>query len=701
MTEKMAGVNDAGGWETSGEIVIVSPNGFHARPAAILVKTAKKFASEIRIVKDGTGQNAKSLVAVMGFALQKGDSVSIEARGPDAKDAIAALSPIMAGNMEAAAAGAPQAAKPVAAAASEAPSASVPGKGTLSDADMCEPFKVKPVYKGITASPGIAAGVAHRLASRDISVSEKPSGSPEEEERALRCAIEEAKSQLRAIEERTKKSIDAGHAAIFGAHIELLDDPELLDYTLKLISAGHSAAYSWKSSYEECARRFAGLDNELFAARAVDIQDIGRRVVRILTGVSEEEEYHENCVLIAEDLTPSDTATLDKRILGFCTVKGGATSHISILARSLELPALVGVDESVLRVENGTPVALDADEGVLRVNPSPEESEAISRKRKERLEQRERELRETMKPAVTSDGSTVEVAANIGGLSDATHAASLGCDGVGLLRSEFLFLARASAPTEDELAETYSSIARAIGPDRPLVVRTMDIGGDKPIPYIKQEHEDNPFLGVRGLRLSLLHRNLFEIQIRAALRASKYCRLHIMFPMVSALEEFREAAAMVRGLARETGAEGVKVGLMVEVPAAAILARHFAKEADFMSLGTNDLTQYTMAADRGNPKLANIADGLNPAVLSMIKSTVDGARGNDCWVGVCGGIAGEPMATPVLIGIGVDELSVSVPAIPSIKARVRGLSMQKCKEIAARALEMETAAEVREYLRGV
>jgi phosphoenolpyruvate-protein phosphotransferase len=306
-----------------------------------------------------------------------------------------------------------------------------------------------------------------------------------------------------------------------------------------------------------------------------------------------------------------------------------------------------------------------------------------------------------VKPAITKDGIRIEVAANIGGAADANDAISTGCDGVGLLRSEFLFLGRDAAPKEDELAEAYVGIARALGQNKPLVVRTMDIGGDKQIPYIKQDKEDNPFLGVRGLRLSLRNIELFKIQIRAILRASKFCKLHIMFPMVSTLDEFRKASALTRELGRETGAGEVKIGLMIEVPSAAIMARHFAEEADFMSLGTNDLTQYTLAADRGNPKLAEIADGLNPAVLAMIKNTVDGARGKNCWIGVCGGIAGDPLAVPALIGLGVDELSVSVPAIPQIKSRVRELSKADCEKIASRVLELPTAGEVREYLRRV
>ncbi|MDR1651408.1 MAG: phosphoenolpyruvate--protein phosphotransferase [Synergistaceae bacterium] len=681
-----------GGWETSEEIVIISQQGFHARPAAILVKAAKKFASEIRLVKGGRKQNAKSLVAVMGFALQRGDSVVIEALGPDAAEAVRTLSPIIAGDMEEGSPEAPSgAAKPSSAPAEKAEKTAKETPPIPKDGEG--------VFRGITASLGIAAGVIKRIARKDIEADETPSASASEEEASLVRAVDEAKSELRAIARQTESSIDAGHAAIFGAHIEMLDDPELSGAAKAIIAQGKSAAFAWKSAYKAQARYFEGLTNELFAARAADLEDIGRRVLRILTGVTDDADYSPNSILVAEDLTPSDTAALDKRVVGFCTVKGGPTSHIAILARSLELPALVGIDPAALGIKNGVPAILNADEGTLRTNPPPEEAERFRAASQEKTARRERDMKHTMEPAVTKDGAAVEVAANIGGISDAKQAVSLGCDGVGLLRSEFLFLGRTEAPAENELAEAYVSIAKVLGPDKPLVVRTMDIGGDKPLPYIKQETEENPFLGVRGLRLSLEHKDMFEIQIRAILRSAEFCRLHIMFPMVSTLEEFREASSMVRRIAGEIGVGDVKIGLMAEVPSAAILAGHFAREADFLSLGTNDLTQYTMAADRGNPRLSRIADGLNPAVLAMIKSAVDGAKGKDCWVGVCGGIAGDPLAIPVLIGLGVDELSVSVPAIPQVKSCVRELSKADCESLAAQVLEFGSAAEVRDYLR--
>ena len=535
MSEILNNGTDYSEWEASEEITIISPHGFHARPAAILVKTAKKFASDIRLVKGDRRQNAKSLVAVMGFALQHGDTVALEARGADAKEAIEALIPIISGNMEG------EDGQTAASRNVPPPPANTAPPRIPSD---------KSIFRGITASPGMAAGVAKRVSNSDIQVRENSDSTPADEKQALKNAVALAKKELGEIEEKTAKTTDASHAAIFGAHAELLEDPEMAGYAEKLISDGKSAAFAWKSSYETYAERFAALGDELFAARAVDLRDVGRRVVRILTGTDEKTAYPENCILIAEELTPSDTASLDEKVLGFCTVKGGATSHIAILARSLGLPALVGTDESILGIEDGSPLILNADDGVLRLNPAPSEIEDITKKREAMAERRAIDMKNAMKPALTKDGRAVEVAANIGGAQDAVQAVSLGCDGVGLLRSEFLFLGRDTAPKEDELAEAYIGIARALGPDKPLVVRTMDIGGDKRIPYIKQDKEDNPFLGVRGLRLSLRALELFKIQIRAILRASKFCKLHIMFPMVSTVDEFREASALVRGLER-------------------------------------------------------------------------------------------------------------------------------------------------------
>lgn len=686
------------GWIHSEEITIISPNGFHARPAARLATAAKKFRSDIKLTRDGNSCNAKSVVAVMGMALEQGQKIRLMASGPDAQEAVDSLAPLIGGDLE----DDPSAQAPRGEVKKEGPpKIPAPARPEVPGAANLPREEINPdIFRGIAASPGIAVGVLYHVARRDIEVTEE-GDTPQQERGALNRALDMARQQLAELEDKMREQADAGKAAIFAAHRELLDDPELLDETVKLISGGKSAAFAWRSAFKAQASRLSHLTNELLAARAADLEDVGRRVLLLITGsVEERAGYPADSVLAAEDLTPSDTATLDRgRVVGFCTVRGGATSHVAILARSLGIPAVVGIDHSVLALPAGTQIVIDGTEGTLRRNPGADEVARIRKQQDEQALRRASYLAATLQAAVTKDGRRVEVAANISGLSDAEQAASLGCDGVGLLRSEFLFIDREDAPGEEEQAVVYEKIAQAVGRERPLVVRTLDVGGDKPLPYIAQAPEENPFLGVRGIRLCLDRPDIFAGQLRAILRAAGHCKLHIMFPMVSTLDELRRAKAILAEQRRAFGVADVKVGIMVEVPSAAILARHFAKEVDFLSIGTNDLTQYTLAADRGNAKLAGIADGLDPSVLALIGETVRGAEGSGCWVGVCGGIASDPLAVPVLIGLGVDELSVSIPAIPMIKARVRELSSADCRKLAGDVLDLPSAGEVRAYLR--
>jgi multiphosphoryl transfer protein len=427
------------------------------------------------------------------------------------------------------------------------------------------------------------------------------------------------------------------------------------------------------------------------------VRDVGWRVLELLTGVNRQApSYPEGSILIAEDLTPSDTATMDRgRVVGFATVRGGATSHVAILARSLDIPAIAGIEPAALQLANGTPVILDARKGSLRLNPPPEEIERI-RQRQTRHEARRREdIAHAHEPAKTSDGRHIHVLANIGGLKDAGQVVEVGGEGVGLLRSEFLFMDRASAPTEDEQAESYAAILRAIGPDRPVIIRTLDVGGDKPLPYLPIPREDNPFLGERGIRVGLDRPEVLRTQLRALLRASAGSKLHVMFPMIATMQELRDAKAVLAEEAAALGIAPLPCGIMVEVPAVAVMAQTFAAEADFFSIGTNDLTQYTLAMDRGHPKLAPKVDALNPAVLRLISQTIEGAHSHNRIAGICGGVAGDLHAVPILVGLGIDELSVSLPAIPAVKAQIRRLSYAACRDLAQRALTCATSDEVR------
>jgi phosphocarrier protein FPr len=471
-----------------------------------------------------------------------------------------------------------------------------------------------------------------------------------------------------------------------------------MDLAMSGIDKGKTAAFAWRRAYQNYADRLAGLKSEILAGRAIDVRDVGQRVLQEITGHRREQaEIPAGSVLIAEDLTPSDTVSLDPaKVVGFCTTAGGASSHVAILARALDIPAVAGIDPRVLDIADGTRVILDGANGTLRMNVTEEQVERIRRRQAKHLEQRAIELAHADEPAVTSDGHHMEVVANIGGLEDAQAAMTKGAEGVGLLRSEFVFLERRSAPSEDEQAQIYTDIAAALKPGQPLVIRTLDVGGDKPLPYLPIAQEENPFLGMRGIRVGLDRPEILRTQVRAILRAvDAGAKINVMFPMIATIEDFRLAKAIFEEEREKLGVAPVPVGIMVEVPSVAVMATQFAAEVDFFSVGTNDLTQYTLAMDRGHPRLAPQVDGLNPAVLGLIGQAVTAAHAAGKWVGVCGGIASDPQAVPLLVGLGVDELSVSVPAIPSVKAQIRSLTLTGCQELAARALVQDSAASVR------
>jgi phosphocarrier protein FPr len=424
---------------------------------------------------------------------------------------------------------------------------------------------------------------------------------------------------------------------------------------------------------------------------------VGHKVLRVLTGVADDASAlpNELVILIAEDLAPSDTAALDpNRVLGFCTAIGGTNSHSAILARALGLPAIVGAGAGVLALKNGTQAILNGATGTLTLDPDPEALTAARNLREELQIRRAAELRAAQEPATTQDGHQVEVVANIGSVADAKQALGFGAEGVGLLRSEFLFLGRADPPAETEQFKVYRDIAVALE-GHPVIIRTLDVGGDKPLPYVPMPAEENPFLGVRGIRLCLGRPELLRTQIRAILRAAEFGRLRIMFPMVANVAEFSAARQIVAEVQAELKGPAVELGIMIEVPAAALLADIFAKEVDFFSIGTNDLTQYTLAMDRGHPQLSAQADGLHPAVLRLIDKTVRASHAAGKWTGICGELGADPQAVPVLVGLGVDELSVSVPAIPAVKAQIRSLSFSTAQRLAAEALACASALEVR------
>jgi phosphoenolpyruvate-protein phosphotransferase len=667
---------------TSEAILIPNSTGLHARPAATLANLAKKYSSAIWVQRGGTKANAKSITGIMNLDVRCNDKVNLIAEGRDAEDAVKALVPLLLAGLG-------------------DDAASAPAHAGRTEGATSKPVPVRPsgdpkLLSGVTASPGLAAGQVFQVRPQDLDVPEAAED-PQAEELALNLAIDQAKLQLEALQAQLRGQADPGKGAIFAAHQEVLDDPELRDSVRSAIREGKSAAFAWQQTVNKQAERLAQMKNALLAARAVDLRDVGRRVLQNLTGTGPRKlDAPANSILIAEELTPSDTANLDRtKIVGLCTTLGSATSHAAIIARSLDIPAVAGIDPRALDIPNGTRVLLDGTRATLQLEPSAEEM-ARMQSRHERLALvKKANLDNAKKPAITTDGHAVEVVANIGSLADARSALSLGGEGVGLLRTEFLFFGRETAPTEDEQTQMYGDIARALGAERPLLIRTLDVGGDKPLSYLPIAKEENPFLGERGVRVGLNRPDMLRTQLRAILRAAQGGKVLVMFPMVATLTEWRAAKAMLEQERASLGVAKIPVGIMVEIPAAAIMAEQFAREADFFSVGTNDLTQYTLAMDRGHPKLAPQVDGLNPSVLELIAMAVKGAHAHGRWVGVCGGMASDPQAVPILIGLGVDELSVSVPAIPAIKAQIRTLGLAGCRKLADTALSLDTAADVR------
>ncbi|TLY92803.1 MAG: phosphoenolpyruvate--protein phosphotransferase [Gammaproteobacteria bacterium] len=666
----------------SADIRLPNRQGLHARPAAVVAAAAKAFRADIRLLRGADAANAKSVTSILLLATNPHDAIRVSATGPDAAAAVSALAELLAcgsGESQASGESAVPAAGPVPAAVA-APA--IPAAPT-------DPRKLA----GVSASPGVALGKVAQVRRTAISVAEQGAGL--ERERAhLDAALTRARQQISA-----QQAANSGAASrILDAHLELLADPELIDLAVAGLAGGRSAGFAWREAYSRYAARLEALASALLRERAGDVRDVGGRVLGLLAGVTTAPlEFAPGSILIADELTPSETASLDAgRVLGLCTTGGGPTSHAAILARALGLPAVCGVDRAALELEDGTAVLLDGTGGTLLKNPDETEVAAARAVMGRLAAQRHSERAAASEPAATTDGHRIEIAANIGTAEEAVAAVAHGAEAVGLLRSELLFLDRDTAPEEREQAEVYRAVAAALGRGRRLVIRTLDVGGDKPLAYLPLPAEQNPFLGLRGIRVSLERPDLLRSQLRAILAAAALSDVHVMFPMIATLDELRAAR---RILAEEqAGGASVRVGVMIEVPSAALTAEHLAREVDFFSIGTNDLTQYTLAMDRGHPRLAALADALHPAVLKLISLTVEAAHRHGKWVGVCGGMAAEPLAVPVLLGIGVDELSVPVPAIAAVKALVRRLSLRHCRDLAREVAGLSTAGEVRARL---
>jgi phosphoenolpyruvate-protein phosphotransferase (PTS system enzyme I) len=556
---------------------------------------------------------------------------------------------------------------------------------------------------GIAASNGIAIAKAYRLVEPNLSFEQKTIDDAAAEVDRFRQAMEKSKSELEAIRDRAKVDLGADKAAIFEAHLLVLSDPELnTPIEEKIQSDKVNAESALKETADMFIMMFEQMDNEYMKERAADIRDVTKRVLAHLLGVQlvNPSMIAEEVIIVAEDLTPSDTAQLNRQfVLGFTTNIGGRTSHSAIMARSMEIPAVVGTKTATEEINNGDLVIVDGLKGEVHINPTPELVEQYRKVHEEYEVQKAEWAKLVNEPTVTNDDHHVELVANIGTPKDLKGVIENGGEGVGLYRTEFLYMGRDQLPTEEEQFESYKAVLEGLK-GKPVVVRTLDIGGDKELPYLDLPKEMNPFLGFRAIRLCLEEQDIFRTQLRALLRASNYGNLKIMFPMIATLDEFRAAKALLEEEKQKLLAEGqmvsedIELGIMVEIPSTAILADQFAKEVDFFSIGTNDLIQYTMAADRMNQRVSYLYQPYSPSILRLVKMVIDAAHTEGKWTGMCGEMAGDEIAIPVLLGLGLDEFSMSATSILKARAQIRNLKKSDMEKLAQEVLNMQTTSQV-------
>ncbi len=657
------------------------PNGLHARPATRWMEATRRFTSEIRIWLGGEYADAKVLTSLLALGARHGAQLRFTARGTDARAAVDALHDI-------------------------ARSLSVEEQDTAERArrNAQAARRLRPAWQpegsadqvvGLSASPGLAIGKLVRHRKANLQVDDTPSDVVLDGE-SIERALMAVRTELQELEANAASRLGKEEAAIFAAHQALLNDPALIRDAFTGVMRGHGAAWSWQRTINVHSDKLSQVGDPTLAARALDLRDVGEQVLAKLLGVTRiRQALTEPSILVAEDLTPSDTLHLDTHLIaGLAIALGGPTSHTAILARTLGLPALVGGGPRLLQLEEGSQAVIDGSGGTLYAklgaNDLTRAKAAVESQHAEAAALRAQRYL----PAVTSDGHRIEIAANITSAKQAAVAVDAGAEGVGLMRTEFLFLERDTAPSEDEQLAVYRDTISALA-GRPLIIRTLDIGGDKQVPYLALPYEENPFLGVRGTRLLLQRQDLLYTQLRAIYRAAANGPVKIMFPMithVAEIEALREHCERARG---QVSGPKLPIGIMVEVPAVAVMADRFAPLVDFFSIGTNDLTQYVLAVDRQHPELAMQADSLHPAVLNLINATVRAAKPRGTWVGVCGGLAGDPLGARILTGMGVDELSMSAQDVAGVKAAIRGESLSNMKRLATRALAAHNTAEVR------
>jgi len=566
--------------------------------------------------------------------------------------------------------------------------------------------------QGIAASPGIAIGKTLVKKDKNVEI-DRQNISDEQIEREiekLHSALEQAKQAIQELKDNTADKLGEDKAEIFEAHLMILEDPEVVPaFEDKIKNEKINAAAAVKDVIDKYVAMFSAMEDDYLRERGADIRDVGMRVIKILLDVQEiSDRMEEEVVVVAKDLTPSDTAQLDtEKVLAFITQEGSRTSHTAIMARSLGIPAVVGVGESLFnKAQDNSKVIVDGNSGEIYFSPDQERLDTYQNKLKEyEKEQKKLELYRDKK-AQTKDGQAVELVGNMGNLNDIKPILDKGGEGVGLFRTEFLYMDRSELPTEEEQFEVYKEVAQKFQ-EKPVVIRTLDIGGDKDLPYLDFPEEMNPFLGYRAIRFCLERDDIFKPQLKAILRASQYGNLKIMFPMISSLEELVEAKNKIKEIKKELKAEGIdynkeiEIGIMIEIPAAVMIADQLAKEVDFFSIGTNDLIQYTVAVDRTNEKIADRHTPYHPAVLRLIKKTIECGHAEDIWVGMCGEAAGDELLLPFLLGAELDEFSMSAVSILKIKKLMTKWEKAEAKEVTKKVLSLKTVKEVKNYLKEI
>jgi phosphocarrier protein FPr/phosphocarrier protein len=686
----------AAGVEMMARVIVPLEHGLHARPAAMLTNRIKTLAATVSLSARGRTANARSAISIMSLGVRKGDEVIISAVGPDAPTAVAALEAAIRTAVEEHAAPAAQVRLADGQFHGLPAPAPRPGAALAHASDASQPTALGNVVRAVIASPGVAIGIAHHLERARLSISET-GGAPAEETARLAAARAKVRSALND----TASTGPAAAREIISAHLEFLDDPELLATAASHIASGKSAAYAWRTSLRANAEVLATLPDARMTERVDDLRDLEYQVLAALEGKASTAQYNlpDRAIVLANELLPSQFVALDRsRLAGICTSGGGPTSHVAVLAAAMDIPMLVAAGRNVLAIPDGAALILDANRGELHVAPDAATTrtteETVARRRERNASDRATSHAECL----TADGTRIEVFANASSVAEAEAAVSLGAEGCGLLRTEFLFLDRDSAPDEVTQADACQRIVSifAQGVARPVVIRTLDAGADKPLAYLSMPREENPALGVRGLRVGLQNPDLLRTQLRAILRVQPRGSCRILLPMVTDAAEVRAVRALLDEVRRELAHDAaVSLGAMIETPASAMLADQIAHEADFLSIGTNDLTQYTLAMDRGNPALASRLDALHPAVLRLIATAARDGRAASRDVAVCGGLASDPVAAPILIGLGVNELSAVPSVIPRLKALIRALTLDQCIALAERALEADSAVAVR------